>query len=250
MASFGNNRRRSVETARRRYLLEMPPEENVDPLALPKIDNGSAANPKSICFRGVAIREYSRILGDNPSADNGAPLGLDWDYRDVRRVDSDDNSDDNNSTIIPMDDYEQESERRKQKIIQRRASTHDNFDELSEEQIKQLSARWLKIQPLTWKTRQKILLREANTSPEEIEAVNKKMRRLQSQRNSTRAMAETGLDEWQEFFQLLKRRFRRFRSGISKKQEQELLWEKAKKYRGTTSDPNTTSNEKTEDQAA
>ena len=39
----------------------------------------SRANRK-VNFSSVTIREYPRILGDNPSCSCGAPLSLDWSY--------------------------------------------------------------------------------------------------------------------------------------------------------------------------
>jgi hypothetical protein len=43
-------------------------------------------------------------------------------------------------------------------------------------------------------------------------------------------MAETGLDDWQAVGEFFKRRWRRYKSGISKKMEQDQLWEDAKVY--------------------
>ena len=36
-------------------------------------------------FHGVAIREFARSLGDNPATDDGPPLGLSWEFWDVKR---------------------------------------------------------------------------------------------------------------------------------------------------------------------
>jgi hypothetical protein len=40
-------------------------------------------------------------------------------------------------------------------------------------------------------------------------------------------------EEWHEAFEFLSRRFRRFRKGITKEKEQELLWEQAHHYQTT-----------------
>lgn len=52
-----------------------------------QIDNATASTPqqikklrKSLQFSTVEIREYNRILGDNPACSAGPPTQLDWDY--------------------------------------------------------------------------------------------------------------------------------------------------------------------------
>lgn len=167
------------------------------------------------------------------------------------------------NAIFPIDDYEAEAERHRmtkllevlrlreksqiqykkmQRTLQRQAVTgsyfkdpHDEEEEndpdlLSVEQMNQLSAKWLKIQPLSGKKREKILLMQTETTKAEIDKRRKELFRLRNQRNATRAMSETGLDDFQLVAETLKRRFRRFRSGISKQQEQDLLWEKAREH--------------------
>lgn len=212
-----------------------------------------------VSFQGVAVREYTRILGDNPSTDSGPPLGLDWDYKEVVR----ECSSEDDPLLIPIDIFEQESERRRRiklmemcKLRQQsvkqlfarqrrdaaRAATNNTFfkddpetssssdDTLSDEQMKQLSAHWLKIQPLTGLQRRKILLKQTKTTKMDIEENEKAMRKIRGQRAHTAAMAETGLDDWQAVGEFFKRRWRRYKSGISKKKEQEQLWEDAKVY--------------------
>lgn len=49
------------------------------------------------------------------------------------------------------------------------------------------------------------------------------------QRQLSIAMQE--FDEWQYVLESLKRKFKRFRSGMSKKREMELLWENAQKQK-------------------
>ena len=34
----------------------------------------------SVCFASVQVREYPRILGDNPSVTSGPPISLSWNY--------------------------------------------------------------------------------------------------------------------------------------------------------------------------
>lgn len=222
-------------------------------------------------FGGVAIREFARIMGDNPTAEGGPPLGLDWEYTDLTRNESiakrscdEDEEETMNAYLISIDDYEQEAERRRRakvmklcklhqksmkkllaqlRIIQRRARGDQDKDKddssgsdntLSEEQMNQLSAHWLKIQPLPGQKREKILLQETDATKADIEDNQKIMRKLQQQRKSTAAMAESGLDDWQYMVEFFKRRYKRFKTGITKKMEQDLLWEQAKEYRGSS----------------
>jgi len=236
-------------------------------------------------FHGVEIREYARVLGDNPSATGGAPLGLDWTYQRVERnrisgrlFPSNDSSgtvcsgssevtpEDNEATsaqhIIPIDEYERITRERcrsrllkilklqkkaqKQKsskqtttsrAVQRKAKSNSDTititeerDELSEEQIKQLGARWLKLHPIPIKQREKMLMEETDLSKKQINTANRELAKVRQQRRSTIAMTESGLDDFQVVVEFFARRFRRLRVGISKKREQELLWENAGDY--------------------
>lgn len=248
-------------------------------------------------FHGVEIREYARLLGDNPSAMGGAPLGLDWTYQRVKRnrtsgklfsnndssctisTESSDVTQEGDETtsvehIIPIDEFESITRERRRcrllkilklqnkaekqksskqtttaRAVQRRASTgniyfadknhknnRDNItiteerDELSEEQIKQLSARWLKLHPIPRIQREKILMEETDLSKKQINTANRELAKLRQQRRSTIAMTESGLDDFQFVVEFCARRFRRLRLGISKKREQELLWENAGDY--------------------
>ncbi|VEU38648.1 unnamed protein product [Pseudo-nitzschia multistriata] len=168
------------------------------------------------------------------------------------------------SITIPIDEYETATnERRRRRIMkllklrenatfqlkkqrsratQRQASTGNYYykskekddkldpNELTDEQINQLSATWLKIQPVPGKTRRKILLEATDMSQNQIEDTVRELAKLRNQRRSTQAMAETGLDDFQAAVEFCVRRLRRIRLGMSKKREQELLWEKAEEY--------------------
>lgn len=114
--------------------------------------------------------------------------------------------------------------------IAKKKTSNDDDNTLTEDQMKQLSARWLKIQPVSGKTRERIILKETNCTKGEILARTEQMRKLQNQRKNTIAISETGMDEWQMAAEFIKRRYRRFKTGISKKKEQELLWEQAQGY--------------------
>lgn len=221
---------------------------------------------KGVQFHGVEVREYVRILSDNPSAEGGVPLGLDWEYKDITCERFSVNTESTISTtycpvvVIPIDEYEKQAERRRRaKVMEmcklreksmkyilgknapkRRSKTLPLDDEnddsnssehtLSEEQMRQLSAHWLKIQPLTAREREKIILHHTNCTRAEIEENERTVRKTRRQRQSSMASAESGIDEWYAVTEFITRRIRRYRSGISKQKEQELLWEKAQEY--------------------
>mmetsp|Transcript_5691 Transcript_5691/g.8253 ORF Transcript_5691/g.8253 Transcript_5691/m.8253 type:complete len:211 (-) Transcript_5691:274-906(-) len=49
-------------------------------------------NPKSVSFKNISIREYVRIVGDNPSCSNGSPVSIGWIY--------------GNTAVTTVDQYE------------------------------------------------------------------------------------------------------------------------------------------------
>lgn len=224
---------------------------------------------KGVQFHGVEVREYARSLGDNPSAEDGVPLGLGWEYKDVTTERSTITNENSTSTysplvVIPIDEYEKQTERRRRaklmemcrlreksmkyilgmnnnkKATKKRSKSSSLGEEcedsnssehtLSEEQMRQLSAHWLKIQPLTAREREKIILQHTNCTRADIEENERFLRKTRRQRKSTMASAESGIDEWHSLIEMIKRRIRRYRSGISKEREQELLWEQANSY--------------------
>ena len=66
--------------------------KNPSPLrsAVKKPDSALSKNAKrEVAFTSVIIREYSMILGDNPSCSYGPPVCLDWEYVEVKRLDLD-----------------------------------------------------------------------------------------------------------------------------------------------------------------
>jgi hypothetical protein len=79
------------------------------------------------------------------------------------------------------------------------------------------------------KRREAILLQETDNTPQQIAAVMTSVRRSRSQRQHTVALMD--FEHWHELFETIGRRFRRFRSGVSKQREQELLWEGAQKHK-------------------
>lgn len=228
-------------------------QESADPATT---STRSARTRGRVQFHGVEVREYARSLAQNPAAEDGPPLGLDWEFRQVT-VESKNPARKEPVTIIPIDDYEKETERkRRAKLMQMcklraesmkhilsmhnmrmkssRKKKHVDQDDsertLSEEQMRQLSAHWLKIQPLTGREREKIILQQTDCTKEDLENNEKVMRKLKNQRKHTAASAETGIDDWHAVIEFFKRRYRRFKTGITKQREQELLWEQAPEY--------------------
>jgi len=220
---------------------------------------------KGVQFHGVEVREYARSLGDNPSAESGIPLGLDWEYKDITSERSTVTCESYSSSyaplvVIPIDEYEQLNERRRraklmemcrmreksmkyvlgQKAHKRskksslggdeQDESHSSEHTLSEEQMRQLSAHWLKIQPLTAREREKIILQHTLCTKEDIEENERYLKKARRQRRSTMASAESGIDDWHAVIEFIKRRYRRYKTGISKEREQEMLWEQASSY--------------------
>lgn len=63
------------------------------------------------------------------------------------------------------------------------------------------------------------------TSKEEMQAVVKEVKKAQRQRFESRESQD--LEAWYLFKETLQRRFKRWKTGVSKQREQELLWETA-----------------------
>lgn len=62
-------------------------------------------NSSVVSFQNVEIREYDRILGDNPACMSGPPISLDWSHSE--------------GLIIPMEQYEKVKENKKKKNLPR-----------------------------------------------------------------------------------------------------------------------------------
>ena len=71
------------------------------------------------------------------------------------------------------------------------------------------------------------MLMNSGHSMKEISEVMKKIEKSRRQRQSTLIMQE--FEDWYAFVELCKRRYKRWKTGISKQREQELLWENAMK---------------------
>ena len=93
-----------------------------------------------------------------------------------------------------------------------------------------------RMQPIPGSIRQQIILNETRTTPQAIVNTMKQIKKIQNQRRSTLSMIEIGLDDtFGCMYENITRKFRRYKSGISKQREQELLWEKAAEEKTTTS---------------
>lgn len=86
--------------------------------------------------------------------------------------------------------------------------------------------RWSFLMPA--KVREALLIDSGHTE-EEMQAVVQEVRKTQHQRRESFELQ--GLEDWFLMKEACKRRFRRWKSGVSKKREQELLWEAAAKRR-------------------
>ena len=76
--------------------------------------------------------------------------------------------------------------------------------------------------------REAILLTQTPTTKKQIQNMISQVRSSRYKRQSTVAMQD--FEEWHEAFEFISRRFRRFRKGLTKEKEQELLWEQARHY--------------------
>jgi hypothetical protein len=98
-------------------------------------NSDSVTNKKSVSFGVIQVREYNRVLGDNPDVQFGPPVSIGWDY-----VQKD---------ALPMDEYETAKPRRKTALrmtsVTRRNLLLNVFDVPAEE-IKAVEKEILKIQ--------------------------------------------------------------------------------------------------------
>ena len=98
--------------------------------------------------------------------------------------------------------------------------------------------------------RENILLTQTPTTKQQIQSMVSQVRSSRHRRQSTVAMQD--FEEWHEAFEFVSRRFRRFRKGLTKEREQELLWEQAhhyqkKKEEGATEQKDAISEDSTDD---
>ncbi|OEU17005.1 hypothetical protein FRACYDRAFT_239604 [Fragilariopsis cylindrus CCMP1102] len=119
-------------------------------------------------------------------------------------------------------------------------NNNQNDDEEEDNIISNKIAKHLqsqyRMQPIPGSIRKQIILNETRTTPQAISNAMKQIKKIQNQRRSTLSMIEIGLDDTLGcMYENITRKFRRYKSGISKQREQELLWEKAAEEKTTTS---------------
>jgi hypothetical protein len=73
--------------------------------------------------------------------------------------------------------------------------------------------------------RESIILEQTDATKRQISSVISEVKAARHRRKMSRAMQE--FEEWQIVWEAVQRRLRRIRRGVSKKREEELLWEKA-----------------------
>ncbi|OEU19046.1 hypothetical protein FRACYDRAFT_237338 [Fragilariopsis cylindrus CCMP1102] len=117
------------------------------------------------------------------------------------------------------------------KQLQRCSTGGMSSSTTQKEQIKQIKMKFLKLQPITSYKREQIILKETNCTKQDVINTTKKIKVIHNQRQSTAALSEIGLGADNNcilpFIEYIQRKIRRYKSGISKQREQELLWENA-----------------------
>ena len=53
-------------------------------------DTNKTRVKRSVSYGSVKIREYERVVGDNPGVSSGVPIGIGWNYHVVEETDLDD----------------------------------------------------------------------------------------------------------------------------------------------------------------
>lgn len=79
--------------------------------------------------------------------------------------------------------------------------------------------------------REDILFEHTNVTSTQIQRTTSEIKTIRHRRQVCVVMQE--FEDWAWFGETVARRFRRFRSGISKEQEQKMLWENAQRLRDT-----------------
>jgi hypothetical protein len=74
--------------------------------------------------------------------------------------------------------------------------------------------------------RETIILEQTDATKRQINAMNSEIKGIRHRRQLSIAMQE--FDEWNLVFESIRRKFKRLKTGISKKREMELLWENAR----------------------
>lgn len=86
LPSLRRNRSKSLSSS---YQGPRPLDKNGNPLKSCLSKTQSKSGARNVSFSHVSIREYSRVVGDNPSVCCGPPLSLGWKYNKRGRIDID-----------------------------------------------------------------------------------------------------------------------------------------------------------------
>lgn len=98
-------------------------------------NDDSTSSKKSVCFGVIQVREYNRVLGDNPDVLFGPPISLGWDY--VQRE------------ALPIEKYETTKSPRKTSLKMSSVTRRNmliNVFEVPAEEIKAVEREVKKIQ--------------------------------------------------------------------------------------------------------
>lgn len=106
---------------------------------------------RAVSFSTIEIRQYERILGDNPSSQSGPSISIGWDYYDDRTI------------LKDVDEYEMETEKKRQNS----------------------STKQLKSQMLMKREEREFMLRQLGYTKAEIASAIRSNNRTKSRRRQT-----------------------------------------------------------------
>jgi hypothetical protein len=98
-------------------------------------DDSSRTSKKSVSFGVIQVREYNRVLGDNPDVIFGPPISIGWEYTQ--------------NDALPMDEYERTKPRRKSSLRMSSVTRRNlllNVFEVPAEEIRAVEREVQKIQ--------------------------------------------------------------------------------------------------------
>lgn len=67
-------------------------------------DTNKTRVKRNVSFANVKVREYERIIGDNPGCSSGAPIGIGWNYHSSEETELDDHE--SPSPAVPLTSQE------------------------------------------------------------------------------------------------------------------------------------------------
>ena len=74
-------------------------------------DTNKTRVKRSVSYGSVKIREYERVVGDNPGCSSGVPIGIGWNYQVTEETDLDDvqHQQKDSSPAVPLTSEERET---------------------------------------------------------------------------------------------------------------------------------------------